>query len=377
MSQVVSFNFQKPIPPGTYVQTLTPDSGGAVSADGLGNINVLSGALTLYNNFDTIGNVAPNTVNFRLKDYLRFPATNAALTTGNIQIGGDRFIHAYGTANTFIGQLSGNTTLNVGLAVDNTGIGFETLFSVTTGQLNAAGGMQSMQQLTTSSGNAAWGFQALNALTSGSGLNTALGRSSLLFLQTGDNNTCLGYNSGSAYITNESSNIIIGSNTVGTIGDNNVIRIGTQGGASGQQNRCFIAGIVGVTTSNSQLVTIDSTTGQLGVTDLQPFPWTVITLNQTAAVNNGYFCNKAGTLALALPASSSVGDVIEVSNINTALGIQFTQAAGQQIFIGNTSTTLGALGTLTTTAVGDALKMVCSAANTWRVVSMVGNWTPA
>lgn len=106
--------------------------------------------------------------------------------------------------------------------------------------------------------------------------------------------------------------------------------------------------------------------------------WSVITANQTAVVNNGYFCNKAGTLALALPATSSVGDVIEVANENTALGVQFTQAAGQQILIGNTNTTLGATGTLTSSAVGDTLKIVCKVANTiWRVTSIVGNWTPA
>lgn len=106
--------------------------------------------------------------------------------------------------------------------------------------------------------------------------------------------------------------------------------------------------------------------------------WSVITANQTAAVSNGYFCNKAGTLTLALPAASAVGDIIEVSNINTATGCQFTQAASQQIFIGNTSTTAGATGTLTSSAIGDSLKLVCRTANlTWFVVSGWGNWTPA
>lgn len=108
------------------------------------------------------------------------------------------------------------------------------------------------------------------------------------------------------------------------------------------------------------------------------FTWSVITANQTAAVNNGYFCNKAGTLALALPAASAVGDVIEVANINTATGVQFTQAANQQIFFSTTSTTLGAAGTLTSSALGDTLKIVCRTANlVWWVTSGIGNWTPA
>ncbi len=105
--------------------------------------------------------------------------------------------------------------------------------------------------------------------------------------------------------------------------------------------------------------------------------WSTITANQTAAVNNGYFINKAGTLALLLPAASAVGDVVEVVNINTATGTQVTQGAGQQIFIGSTNTTAGAGGSLTSTALGDTLRLVCQTANlTWYVVgSPYGNWT--
>jgi hypothetical protein len=108
------------------------------------------------------------------------------------------------------------------------------------------------------------------------------------------------------------------------------------------------------------------------------FTWSVIVANQTAAVNNGYICNKGTTLALLLPATSAVGDLLEVTGINTVLGIQITQAAGQQIFFGLLSTTLGATGTLTSTAIRDSLKLVCVVTNTvWNVVSSVGNWTVA
>lgn len=116
----------------------------------------------------------------------------------------------------------------------------------------------------------------------------------------------------------------------------------------------------------------------IAATGATSFSWSVIVADQTAVVNNGYFCNKAGTLALLLPAASAVGDTVEVVNINTATGTQITQAAGQQIFISTASTTLGAAGTLTSSALGDSLRLVCSVANTtWRVVSMIGNWTPA
>ena len=106
--------------------------------------------------------------------------------------------------------------------------------------------------------------------------------------------------------------------------------------------------------------------------------WTVISANQTAAVGNGYFCNKASALSLALPASSNVGDIIEVTNENVALGVIITQIAGQQILLGNSSgsTTVGVTGTLSSSQVGDTLKLVCKVANfTWRAVEAIGNWT--
>lgn len=106
------------------------------------------------------------------------------------------------------------------------------------------------------------------------------------------------------------------------------------------------------------------------------FTWAVITANQTAVINNGYICNKAGTLALALPTTAVVGSLLEVTGINTATGWQITQASGQQIFFGTSSTTSGATGTLTSSAIRDSIKMVCVVADTtWNVLSSVGNIT--
>ncbi len=108
------------------------------------------------------------------------------------------------------------------------------------------------------------------------------------------------------------------------------------------------------------------------------FTWSVITANQTASVNNGYICNKASTLVLSLPATSAVGDIIRVTGINTALGWQIAQASGQQIFFGATQTTSGATGTLTSSAIRDAIEIVCIATDTtWQVLSSIGNITVA
>lgn len=108
------------------------------------------------------------------------------------------------------------------------------------------------------------------------------------------------------------------------------------------------------------------------------FTWSVITANQTAVVNNGYICNKGSTLVLTLPASAAIGDIIRVTGINTATGWQIAQSANQQIFFGTTQTTLGATGTLTSSAIRDSIEIVCvvaGASTVWNVISSIGNIT--
>ncbi len=131
-----------------------------------------------------------------------------------------------------------------------------------------------------------------------------------------------------------------------------------------------IVGASGITTSGAgNTVTVTANPSSI-------FPWSVITVSQTAAVNNGYFINSVGSMNLALPAVSAVGDVIEAIVVSNGSTLNITQAAGQQIFFGNTNTTLGAGGSLQSTSIGDAIKLVCRTANTvWYVASTMGNFT--
>ena len=104
--------------------------------------------------------------------------------------------------------------------------------------------------------------------------------------------------------------------------------------------------------------------------------WSVITADQAAAVNNGYICNKAGLLTLTLPASAAVGTIIEVTGMNTALGWKIAQNAGQVIHFGTSTTSTGVAGSLASTAIYDAVKLVCNIANTsFIVLSAQGNIT--
>lgn len=104
--------------------------------------------------------------------------------------------------------------------------------------------------------------------------------------------------------------------------------------------------------------------------------WQVISASQGTASNKGYICAApGGALNLALPVVSSVGDILEV-NLRGATSWKITQGIGQQIFIGNTNTTLGGAGYLMSTAQGNSVRMVCSVISTaWDVLSSIGNIT--
>lgn len=117
-------------------------------------------------------------------------------------------------------------------------------------------------------------------------------------------------------------------------------------------------------------ITIASTGG--GMT------WSVITADQTAAVNNGYICNKAGLLTLTLPTTAAVGDKIGITGINTDLGWKIAQNANQQIFFGITSTTLGVAGSLASTKTRDTIFLLCvvaGASTVYNVIDSIGNIT--
>ena len=111
-------------------------------------------------------------------------------------------------------------------------------------------------------------------------------------------------------------------------------------------------------------------TGGAGIT------WTVIAADQSAVASNGYICNKGSALLLTLPATSAVGDTIEVTGINTALGWKIVQNAGNQIFFGSAATTAGTGGYLQSSAIHDAVRLICTTVNAnWQVLSSIGNIT--
>jgi hypothetical protein len=170
---------------------------------------------------------------------------------------------------------------------DNTMIGSSAGNSTMSGANNTAVGNNSLLNLTSGISNTAMGNFSLNALADGSN-NVSIGNNSGSVLVSGSDNTCLGQFTGNNYLGAESSNILIGSNVVGTPGESFTLRIGAGTGDSsaGQLSQAFIAGINGVTLGGTpNVVTIDPATDQLGVAAL-PSSGSLI-LIQTQTIPSG------------------------------------------------------------------------------------------
>lgn len=228
---------------GAGASAFPTDSGTANEVGGM--LNVFGGNSAAGKNIRTTG--AGNTVSVILHDSLLFPNTNSAGTAGVLFWGGNRFLHNYGSNNTFLGENSGNLTLTTASATDNTGLGNSTGTLLTTGDLNTFVGSSSGEEVSSGSSNTSLGFAALNSLT------------------TGNNNIALGAISGSNYTGAESSNIVI--NNFGTTAENNTIRIGTDGVGSGQQDACYIAGIYNRDIGPTNAAVYIDDTGKLGTMD--------------------------------------------------------------------------------------------------------------
>lgn len=148
-------------------------------------------------------------------------------TNGNISLSSTNYLSANrGQAeNQFVGQFAGDSVIDPG-AESNTGIGWSSLETCTTGAFN-----------------------------------TCIGARSGRFLTTGSRNLLLGLQAGANYTSTETDNILLESD--GVLGESNTIRIGN----NVDHSSCFISGIAGVTPAGTtETVIIDIVTGEIGST---------------------------------------------------------------------------------------------------------------
>jgi hypothetical protein len=103
-------------------------------------------------------------------------------------------------------------------------------------------------------------------------------------------------------------------------------------------------------------------------TGLAGFSWTDVSgTSQAMLSNNGYIANNAGLVTLSLPATSVVGDEIDIIGKGTG-GWLVQCGAGQTIVVGNT--TSSAAGSVASTQAKDSFYMICTVANLeWTVGS--------
>lgn len=261
------------------------------------------------------------------------------------------------------------STLQITDASSNTLIGNNcgNFLVVTSGSQNTGVGAAVLDGFTSGSFNTGIGVSALTSLSTGQS-NTGIGQQSLANVLTGQFNTALGLLSGSGYIGAESYNICIGN--IGVAAESNVMRLGYTG--LNPTNTTFIYGITGNTVSNPQLVTINSSTGQLGVTTGGLFTWTDEAISFNALSGNGYFVTATATATL--PAAPAQGNTIAFAVDSLAGILTITANTGQKIRIGSTLST--SAGTATSNADGDSVTLVYrSSDTTWIATSVIGTWT--
>lgn len=396
-------------------------------------VTITSGDITLSG---TGANAAGN---------INMPDTGGT-TAGDIGVinwGSTRFIHNFGTQNIFAGSGAGNFTQT---GMENVAIGDAALDAVTTASFTTAigslalsaktsggfcvaigsrclenattGGGQTVvghaacQDMITGADNCVMGTNAMTEATTAS-RNLALGtgadtgganeKGPLFKLASGVNNIAIGCSTSSFltgpgfnYTGSESDNILIGGATLGTLGESNVMRLGTTGSGEGQVDTCYIAGIDGVnvglvakvlTMASDQVGTATITAGTnitvtpgantITIASIPGITWNEETgTSNTMAVDQGYVSSNAGLVTLTLPDTAVFGSIIRVVG-KGAGGWLIAQNAGESIIWDEaSSTTVGVGGSLASSDDFDSVEILCTVANTtWTVLSSKGNIT--
>lgn len=216
---------------------------------------VPSGGITTING-DT-GSVTGSTITLR---------GNGAASAGTTVV----FSGSSSTMTLNVTDVNNNTCFGLGSGKSgqsgssNSAFGFNTLNSLTSGINNTCIGYSAGVGITTARRNTLVGMFSGQSITTSGWYNTAVGYNSGTNVITGTDNTFLGNEAGTAYTSSESSNICIGSLTLGTVSESNALRIGVSTGTgTGQINKTFVAGIQGITVTGTAVLI--SSSDQLGI----------------------------------------------------------------------------------------------------------------
>jgi uncharacterized OsmC-like protein len=106
------------------------------------------------------------------------------------------------------------------------------------------------------------------------------------------------------------------------------------------------------------------------------FSWVEETgATRALVVNQGVIGNRGTAQTFTLPDTAAQGSIIRIVQVGAG-AITIAQNAGESIRFGTSTTSVGVGGSLTSTATGDAIELLCTTANTsWFVLSSIGSWT--
>lgn len=253
------------------------------------------------------------------------PAANTGLN--NSAIGYQTlFNNSSGGSNTAVGfnALYNNTTAN-----NNTAVGSRALFSNTSGSNNTAMGLQALQLNTTGSANTATGLQALNVNTTGDN-NTAIGQQALASNTTGYNNTATGLQA-------------LNSNTTGYWNTATGLQ-SLNANSSGYWNNAFGVKALFLNTTGYNNVAVgtqslsSNTTGYSNVAVGGGALYSNIINNNLVAVGDSSLFNNTGTGNTAL--GSKAGYSLTIGSNNVFLGFQagYNETGNNKLYIANNAT---------------------------------------
>lgn len=175
---------------------------------------------------------------------------------------------------------------------------------------------------------------------------------------------------GSTTLTNHA--VLVGATTSTTslsVGSNGQVLVGSAGANPAFATLTSSDGSIAFTTGAASLSLQVSGGGIVST-------WTVVTsASQTLAKANGYISNRAGLVTYTLPTVAAVGDRFSVTLINSGGSWTIVENASQTIKFGSSDTT-ATTGSLSSTANGDTVDIICTVANTnFLVLDAVGNIT--
>ena len=244
-----------------------------------------------------------------------------------------------GTVNVFIGQNAGQTiTTGANCTIIGNGAG-------NNAASNAAQivviGYNAAQNVTASTGTIAIGTQALQVNTATTA-NIAIGQNALVASTTGIYNTALGYNAGSNLTGSESSNIYIGWNASGILGESNALQIGAGTGTGiGQLSTARICGISGITlaATTSNVVMVSSgdqlTTQASTINFATAASQSIITIGNNTSASSVTITAGTGKVTINSPTATILSSGIATAPVNsstatTAFGTSLTAGTGLQ-----------------------------------------------